>query len=127
MRQQLGDPHNVFLSAHPALRGNWAPISWPAPTGGRSSVILAKPGGDPLRTAKWEGDPGPEGPKLRCAALAPSGAVRAVRCVPCVLLCPERKGDRKSTRLNSSHGYISYAVFCLKKKKKKNIIATTMK
>src|SRR3989449_5287598 len=28
--------------------------------------------------------------------------------------------DRKSTRLNSSHGYISYAVFCLKKKKKTN-------
>ena len=26
-------------------------------------------------------------------------------------------GDRKSTRLNSSHGYISYAVFCLKKKR----------
>src|SRR5258708_21179282 len=29
-------------------------------------------------------------------------------------------GDRKSTRLNSSHQIISYAVFCLKKKKKKN-------
>src|SRR2546429_6596724 len=29
-----------------------------------------------------------------------------------------RERDRKSTRLNSSHGYISYAVFCLKKKKK---------
>src|SRR2546429_1408998 len=28
--------------------------------------------------------------------------------------------DRKSTRLNSSHGYISYAVFCLKKKKNVN-------
>src|SRR2546422_4008440 len=28
--------------------------------------------------------------------------------------------DRKSTRLNSSHGYISYAVFCLKKKNKTN-------
>src|SRR5687768_18620110 len=28
-----------------------------------------------------------------------------------------RHRDRKSTRLNSSHGYISYAVFCLKKKK----------
>src|SRR5687768_18038339 len=28
--------------------------------------------------------------------------------------------DRKSTRLNSSHGYISYAVFCLKKKKNRN-------
>src|SRR3989449_6595419 len=32
------------------------------------------------------------------------------------LLGGERGGDRKSTRLNSSHGYISYAVFCLKKK-----------
>src|SRR2546422_4714872 len=29
----------------------------------------------------------------------------------------QHAGDRKSTRLNSSHGYISYAVFCLKKKK----------
>src|SRR2546422_6772107 len=33
-------------------------------------------------------------------------------------LTPEQAQDRKSTRLNSSHGYISYAVFCLKKKKK---------
>src|SRR2546427_3813480 len=31
----------------------------------------------------------------------------------------ESEGDRKSTRLNSSHSQISYAVFCLKKKKKK--------
>src|SRR3712207_7919917 len=31
---------------------------------------------------------------------------------------PGRVGDRKSTRLNSSHANISYAVFCLKKKKK---------
>src|SRR2546429_6545392 len=30
---------------------------------------------------------------------------------------PRQEEDRKSTRLNSSHGYISYAVFCLKKKK----------
>src|SRR5256884_9041092 len=30
--------------------------------------------------------------------------------------------DRKSTRLNSSHGYISYAVFCLKKKKHQHIV-----
>src|SRR5687768_13771198 len=35
------------------------------------------------------------------------------------LLEVDRERDRKSTRLNSSHGYISYAVFCLKKKKKK--------
>src|SRR5687768_18349012 len=33
--------------------------------------------------------------------------------------------DRKSTRLNSSHGYISYAVFCLKKKTKNNNIQST--
>src|SRR2546429_6771465 len=39
-------------------------------------------------------------------------------------ICPKR--DRKSTRLNSSHGYISYAVFCLKKKKthSESILAT---
>src|SRR2546422_3101141 len=34
-----------------------------------------------------------------------------------VVLESHGPGDRKSTRLNSSHGYISYAVFCLKKKK----------
>src|SRR5258708_11180340 len=35
---------------------------------------------------------------------------------------PQVMGDRKSTRLNSSHQIISYAVFCLKKKKRKTII-----
>src|SRR3712207_7049529 len=45
--------------------------------------------------------PGPRGPEARLA-------VRL-----------ERAGDRKSTRLNSSHANISYAVFCLKKKKNK--------
>src|SRR3989449_4974759 len=35
---------------------------------------------------------------------------------------PDIVADRKSTRLNSSHGYISYAVFCLKKKKKIKIV-----
>src|SRR5687768_18023528 len=35
-----------------------------------------------------------------------------------------RRLDRKSTRLNSSHGYISYAVFCLKKKKKNDFFDT---
>src|SRR2546422_6703836 len=34
--------------------------------------------------------------------------------------------DRKSTRLNSSHGYISYAVFCLKKKKTHVLLTQTM-
>src|SRR5438270_5748539 len=37
------------------------------------------------------------------------------------------RGDRKSTRLNSSHSQISYAVFCLKKKKKKTKNNTTQK
>src|SRR3712207_8619710 len=42
-------------------------------------------------------------------------------CVPAwrsLLSCPNGRSDRKSTRLNSSHANISYAVFCLKKKKK---------
>src|SRR2546422_2103372 len=42
-------------------------------------------------------------------------AVRAALGMPEPLVDPLE--DRKSTRLNSSHGYISYAVFCLKKKK----------
>src|SRR2546422_2436156 len=38
-----------------------------------------------------------------------------------VLSRPHGTPDRKSTRLNSSHGYISYAVFCLKKKKNNEV------
>src|SRR3712207_7915781 len=37
-----------------------------------------------------------------------------------IMLCSTRTRDRKSTRLNSSHANISYAVFCLKKKKTKH-------
>src|SRR2546426_4514663 len=40
--------------------------------------------------------------------------------------CRIRGQDRKSTRLNSSHLVISYAVFCLKKKKKKTIPPTEL-
>src|SRR2546422_6551479 len=47
---------------------------------------------------------GPRGRRLRAGERAGRGVRRHIR-------------DRKSTRLNSSHGYISYAVFCLKKKK----------
>src|SRR2546429_6741820 len=39
----------------------------------------------------------------------------------------EIAGDRKSTRLNSSHGYISYAVFCLKKKKPTTTASCTVR
>src|SRR2546429_7025061 len=46
-----------------------------------------------------------------------TGATR-VRVAETTFDLAARATDRKSTRLNSSHGYISYAVFCLKKKKK---------
>src|SRR3712207_7244612 len=39
---------------------------------------------------------------------------------------PRAAGDRKSTRLNSSHANISYAVFCLKKKKTTTIVLLTL-
>src|SRR6266550_2529015 len=45
--------------------------------------------------------------------------------VPLPRLDVRPRRDRKSTRLNSSHGYISYAVFCLKKKKKKKTKSNT--
>src|SRR2546422_7634385 len=63
---------------------------------------------------------------LGCALLAARPFSRALtqpkqfsieRSSPSPRPSPQGRGDRKSTRLNSSHGYISYAVFCLKKKK----------
>src|SRR2546422_2636161 len=49
-----------------------------------------------------------------------------VRRMTAVQVLPlEPPSDRKSTRLNSSHGYISYAVFCLKKKKKHKAVDAT--
>src|SRR5687768_18167750 len=44
-------------------------------------------------------------------------SVRRARCQASEVGDVARPRDRKSTRLNSSHGYISYAVFCLKKKR----------
>src|SRR2546430_3568896 len=51
----------------------------------------------------------------------PNGAVRRLASMSRRMGCPFElhAEDRKSTRLNSSHSQISYAVFCLKKKKKK--------
>src|SRR2546422_6648320 len=54
----------------------------------------------------------------RRLAAGGSGRRGAGRVVRSRLPVRDRGRDRKSTRLNSSHGYISYAVFCLKKKKK---------
>src|SRR5258707_11460925 len=48
------------------------------------------------------------------------GDLEAQQLLDCEAVGEKLLGDRKSTRLNSSHANISYAVFCLKKKKKKN-------
>src|SRR2546429_7341668 len=50
------------------------------------------------------------------AALAPADDLMAAFAGLPVANIGDAREDRKSTRLNSSHGYISYAVFCLKKK-----------
>src|SRR5947207_7096791 len=62
---------------------------------------------------------------LLCGAPPPTCSPLILRAVPGVASAAKPKsnrkaGDRKSTRLNSSHTVISYAVFCLKKKKKEN-------
>src|SRR5690349_22207434 len=89
-------------SLHPLSLHDALPISGDLPeSGGRSSVSASLLG----RRLKY----------APCASLAPS-----------IFICPSgssasgRAGsDRKSTRLNSSHVEISYAVFCLKKKRQK--------
>src|SRR5256885_9372327 len=53
-----------------------------------------------------------------------AGCDRPSRAVDVVAKASER--DRKSTRLNSSHLVISYAVFCLKKKKKRHVCASSL-
>src|SRR2546429_3882875 len=69
------------------------------------------PGNEPCRCASTPTGKG----KMRTLSARP-------KCDCCgrprLCFCGFGRKDRKSTRLNSSHGYISYAVFCLKKKKK---------
>src|SRR5687768_17988179 len=70
----------------------------------------------PDQESAAERDPGPHlrlARGIECAGTVASGELRVH------LRREDDRQDRKSTRLNSSHGYISYAVFCLKKKKKK--------
>src|SRR2546422_5226297 len=84
------------LSLHDAL-----PISWmtaiATPTSRSSSSELARG----------------SNPSAQAPSRSPNAASRRRR---------NDSRDRKSTRLNSSHGYISYAVFCLKKKKKEILL-----
>src|SRR5436309_14630091 len=58
-------------------------------------------------------------PISRACAIISAGTIARSPAPTLAMKCPR---DRKSTRLNSSHVKISYAVFCLKKKKKKNKI-----
>src|SRR5688572_32032689 len=65
--------------------------------------------------------------RAECDAGGDRAGARVARAACAVQRADERlsrgwgvRGDRKSTRLNSSHSQISYAVFCLKKKKKNN-------
>src|SRR2546422_8315168 len=74
-------------------------------------ISCRRRGGDGARRGVG-GLRGSRGPH-RCA-----GEIQAS---PARLAVPRGAVDRKSTRLNSSHGYISYAVFCLKKKKKERV------
>src|SRR2546429_1129959 len=59
--------------------------------------------------------------KTNVASLSPEPARRPTQ-APAPAPAHRHDTDRKSTRLNSSHGYISYAVFCLKKKKSPMIV-----
>src|SRR5687768_17945884 len=73
-----------------------------------------------FRSAGQDRDDGERDGKVRKPTHRPEQLLRVAEGVQLARvgsgLLPGRLVDRKSTRLNSSHGYISYAVFCLKKK-----------
>src|SRR5256884_9593034 len=94
-----GDGGILGGGACPFLRTGLSPGS--GPIASRQSAIL------PLRGSRSISIGAPFG--LRSKRNAPAAGDGGGR---------RHETDRKSTRLNSSHGYISYAVFCLKKKNK---------
>src|SRR2546426_6074911 len=79
-----------------------------------TTLFRSRPVGADPETSRLE----PGRPQLQRRAALEIPREQADERAPRGLCVPER-GDRKSTRLNSSHLVISYAVFCLKKKKKK--------
>src|SRR5947209_9665449 len=77
----------------------------------RSKTVTCQPGlGDGLNTMS-------PGTYSQSACLNEFGATFTITAIKCYT-DTNGSSDRKSTRLNSSHANISYAVFCLKKKKK---------
>src|SRR5437868_10431945 len=95
-------PEIYTLSLHDAL-----PISKGCPGDGRRPA--GPQGGSGLAVRRDGGGPGVADYRFRREAGRSQDPARRPKPVP---------GDRKSTRLNSSHVSISYAVFCLKKKTK---------
>src|SRR2546429_1022383 len=97
-------------------------VRYPAPT--RSGTSLRKPNAEPKSPGmSTNGAPRPAVSTDKDSVGA-TGTMNA--CDTDALSATNKTArDRKSTRLNSSHGYISYAVFCLKKKKKKHQVTLT--
>src|SRR5687768_17900054 len=81
----------------------------------RRQLVPCRVGGETQRDAgeRVGAEPAPVPQRVQF----PPGTVERAA-APQAVMNQRVRGDRKSTRLNSSHGYISYAVFCLKKKKK---------
>src|SRR2546422_11650394 len=88
-----------------------------------ASPAIQRFGGTFLWTSVWDPVAGVFGAAPMILGTLASSLLALLLAVPLALgvaiyLTEFAPKDRKSTRLNSSHGYISYAVFCLKKKKK---------
>src|SRR3989449_10192869 len=112
-------PSQGAVGARGAAPGAWVTTMWPPPAFGECPAFDTR-----------TDDQVPNSP--RRTSIAPSSGASLRICTSCAMMSRfiganrlpgegVRQSDRKSTRLNSSHGYISYAVFCLKKKKKKLI------
>src|SRR5216684_4801603 len=132
--EMIAFPHNVFGIAlnleedqvGAVLLGEYNEIK-EGDTVKRTNTIMSVPAGEALigRVVNPLGEP-----------LDDKGPIAATQRNPLERIAPgvldrqpvrEPLQDRKSTRLNSSHGYISYAVFCLKKKKKPEFRYVTKK
>src|SRR5256884_3442727 len=120
-RPGTSTPHSAFRTPHlvhhaaPLVRRRPCPtlISTPVATSATSRLerpyemngkVIPVAGSSARFTPMWSAAVTPISAVSPTASSWPNGS-------------PAERADRKSTRLNSSHGYISYAVFCLKKKK----------
>src|SRR3712207_6877416 len=79
------------------------------------TTLFRSYGGERAERGGWRGPRPRVGGERRARRRPRKGHARLLLARACVASC---RRDRKSTRLNSSHANISYAVFCLKKKKK---------